>query len=155
MPKKQIFWEDVEDGMDIPPLPKIATMAMLVKWAGATGDFNPNHFDDVFAKTQQDSGIIVHGLLKEAWLVQFVTSWMGDDGFMKKFSCQFRGMDYPRHMKTMSEPLDGETWLCKGKIVNKYTDGDDHCVDLEIGIENGEGKVTTPGTATVMLPSRV
>ena len=37
---------------------------------------------------------------------------------------------------------------------DKYIDGDDHCVDLEIGVHNGQGQVTTPGTATVVLPSR-
>jgi hypothetical protein len=59
----------------------------------------------------------------------------------------------PEEMKkTMDQPHDGETWHCKGKIEKKYVDGDDHYVDLEIGIENGEGKVTTPGSATVILP---
>jgi hypothetical protein len=59
----------------------------------------------------------------------------------------------PEEMKkTMDQPHDGETWHCNGKIEKKYVDGDDHCVDLEIGIENGEGKVTIPGSATVILP---
>jgi hypothetical protein len=79
---------------------------------------------------------------------------MGDQGFMRKFSCQYRGMDRPRKMKTMDQPHDGETWHCKGRVVKKHIDGNDHCVDLDIGIENGEGKVTTPGTATVILPLR-
>ena len=73
---------------------------------------------------------------------------------MKKFSCQYRGMDYPRKMKTMNEPVDGETWQCVGKITKKYVDGDDHCVDMEIGVVNGKGETTTPGSATVVLPSR-
>lgn len=154
MATKQIYWEDVEVGTELPNLPKVADSLMLVKWAGASGDFNPLHYEDAFARTQGTDGIIVHGLLKHAWLIQLVTGWMGDDGFMKKFSCQYRGIDLPRKMKTMNEPLDGETWQCKGKIVNKYIDGDDHCVDLEIGVENGSGQVTTPGTATVILPTR-
>ena len=54
----------------------------------------------------------------------------------------------------MSEPNEGETWHCVGKVVKKYKDGEDHCVDLEIGVENGEKKVTTPGSATVILPAR-
>ncbi len=127
---------------------------MLVKWAGAGGEYNPLHYEDTFANSQGTGGVIVHGLLKHAWLIQFVTGWMGDQGALKKFSCQYRGMDFPRKMKNMSEPQDGETWLLKGKVTAKYVDGDDHCVDLEIGVENGQGQLTTPGTATVAIPSR-
>lgn len=151
---KQIFWEDIEVGAELPPLPKVATSLMLVKWAGASGDFNPHHYEDAFAKTQGTGGTIVHGLLKHAWLIQFVTNWMGDEGALKKFGCQYRGMDYPRLMKTMNEPVDGETWHCKAKVTKKYIEGEEHFVDLEIGVVNGKGETTTPGTATVVLPSR-
>jgi len=154
MAKEQIYWEDVEVGTELPTLPKIADSLMLVKWAGASGDFNPHHYEDAFGKSQGTGGTIVHGLLKHAWLIQLVTNWMGDEGFMKKFSCQYRGLDHPRLMKTMNEPQEGETWLCKGKVTNKYVDGDEHCLDLEIGVESGKGEITTPGTATVVLPSR-
>jgi acyl dehydratase len=154
MATEQIYWEDVDVGTEMPPLPKIATSLMLVKWAGASGDFNPHHYETEFAMTQGTGGVIVHGLLKHAWLIQFVTNWMGEEGTLKKFSCQYRGLDFPRKMKTMNEPVDGETWHCKGKVVKKYEDGDEHCVDLEIGLQNGKGQVTTPGTATLELPSR-
>jgi len=63
-------------------------------------------------------------------------------------------MDHPRLMKTTSEPHDGPTWWCKGKVIKKYVEGDAHLVDCDIRIENGKGEVTTPGTATVILPSR-
>jgi hypothetical protein len=154
MATEQIYWEDIQEGQDIPTLPKVAHSLMLVKWAGASGDFNPHHYEHEFGVSQGTNGVIVHGLLKHAWLIQLVTNWMGDEGFMKKFSCQYRGLDFPRKMKTMDEPQDGETWLCKGKIVKKYMEGDEYLVDLEIGVENGSGQVTTPGTATVLLPSR-
>ena len=154
MAKQQLYWEDVEVGSELPTLPKVAHSVMLVKWAGASGDFNPHHFEDAFGKAQGTGGPIVHGALKQGWLVQLVTGWMGDQGTLKKFSCQYRGMDFPRLMKTMEEPQDGDTWLCKGKVTKKYTEGDEHCVDAEFGVENGKGEVTTPGTATVVLPSR-
>ncbi len=154
MAKQQVFWDDVEVGLELPTLLKIADSLMLVKWAGASGDFNPHHYEDAFAETQGTGGIIVHGMLKHAWLIQFVTTWMGDEGFLKNFSCQYRGFDHPRKMKTMNEPHEGETWNCIGRVVKKYVEGDAHCVDLEIGIENGEKTITTPGTATVILPSR-
>jgi len=51
-----------------------------------------------------------------------MTDWIGEQGFLKKFSCQYGAMDYPRHMKSISEPQDGETWYCKGKLT-KNTSG--------------------------------
>ncbi len=151
---KQLYFEDVEVGTELPTLEKIAHSLMLVKWAGASGDFNPHHYEDQFARTQGTDGTIVHGLLKHAWLIQLVSNWMGDEGSMKKFSCQYRGMDLPRKMMTMDQPHEGETWQCVGKVTNKYQEGNDNCVDLEIGVINGSGQTTTPGSATVILPSR-
>ncbi len=151
---KQVFWEDVQEGTQLPPLSKIATTQVLVKWAGATGDFVPLHYDEGFAKSQGLPNVLVHGLLKQAWLLQLVSDWMGDDGTLKRFTCQYRGMDFPRRMKTLTEPEDGETWVCRGKVVKKHVEGQDHCVDLEVGVENGKGENTTPGTARVVLPTR-
>ncbi len=152
--EKQLFWEDIDVGSEVTPLSKIATTQMLVKWAGASGDFNPIHYEEAFATKQMVGKPIVHGALKRAWLVSLMTSWIGDNGFLKKISCQYRGMDRPREMKTLFEPEDGETWWCKGKVTKKYIKDDDHCVDCDIWVENGSGEKTTPGAATVILPSR-
>lgn len=151
----QLYWEDVEVGTEVTPLEKIPSSQMLVKWAGASGDFNPLHYEDTFAASQGVGKPIIHGQLKRAWLAQLVTDWMGEKGKLKKLGCQFRGMDYPRMMISMSETTpDGETCWCKGQITKKYTDGDEHCVDCEIWVENAKGEKTTPGSATVVLPSR-
>lgn len=151
---KQLYYEDVEVGTEITPLPKIATTRMLVQWAGASGDFNPLHYEADFAKTQGMEQPIVHGALKRAWLGQLMTGWIGDEGELKKLSCQYRAMDWPRKMKTMTEPHDGETWWCKGKVTKKYVQGDKHFVECEIWLENGKAEKTTQGSALVILPSR-
>ena len=104
---KQLYWEDIEVGSQVTPLSKVATTQMLVKWAGASGDFNPLHYEDTFATSQGVGKPIVHGQLKRAWLIQLVTDWIGEQGILKKFSCQFRAMDHPRLMKDMSEPQEG------------------------------------------------
>ena len=151
---KQLYWEDVEVDTEITTLPKVASTQTLVKWAGASGDFVPLHYEDTFAA---DAGVgkpIIQGALKRQWLVQLMTDWMGEEGTLRKFSCQYRAFDYPRLMKTINEPQEGETWLCKGKVTKKYMEGDEYRVDCNIWIENGKGEVTTPGKATVILPSR-
>lgn len=151
---EQLYWEDVEVDSEVTPLPKVATTQMLVKWAGASGDMNPLHYDDSFAEAQGVGKPIVHGALKRQWLVHLMTDWIGEEGFLKKFSCQYRSMDYPRLMKSTSEPQEGETWQCKGKVTKKYAEGDEHYIECNIWVENGKGEATTPGRATVILPSR-
>ena len=114
------YYEDVAAGTEVTSLAKIATSKMLVQWAGASGDFNPLHYEDEFARAQGVGQPIVHGALKRAWLGQLMTEWIGGEGKLKRLSCQYRRMDYPRKMKIMDEPHDGETWWCKGRVIKKY-----------------------------------
>jgi len=140
---QDVFWEDIEEGQEIPPLVKKPTTQDLVKWAGASGDFYQIHYDKDYALNNRLPGVIVHGALKSAWLGQLLGAWVGSKGTIKKFGCSYRGMDVP-----------GDTLTCKGKVTKKYIQGKEHLVELEIWMENGKGENTTPGTALVSLPSR-
>jgi hypothetical protein len=151
---KQFYWEDVDVGTEMPTVSKVGTSRMLVQFAGGGGDFNPLHYEDDFAKGQGVGNPIIHGQLKRAWLSHLAMDFAGPQGMVKKLTCQFRGMDWPRKMKTMTEPFDGDTWLVKGNVAKKYTEGDEHLVDCEIWVENAKGEKTTPGTATVALPTK-
>ncbi len=140
---KQVYWEDVQAGQEIPKLFKRPTTQQLVKYAGASGDFYQVHYDDAFARSTGLAGVIIHGALKNAFLGQLVTDWMGEEGVLRKLSVQYRGMDVP-----------GDTLTCKGKVTGKHQADGRHLVELEIWLENGKGQTTTPGKATVALPSR-
>ena len=140
---KSPIWEDVQEGMDIPSLVKVPTTRQLVQYAGASGDFYEIHYDKDFAQGNGLTGPILHGALKNAFLAQLITDWMGEEGSLKKLSCQYRGMDVP-----------GDTLTCKGIVKRKYVEGGRHMVDCELWLENGTGERTTPGSATVILPSR-
>jgi acyl dehydratase len=139
----QVFWEDVKVGMEIPALVKKPTTQQLVRWAGASGDFYQIHYDKDFALGNNLPGVIVHGALKSAWLGQLLGDWVGLKGFVKKFSCSYRGMDVP-----------GDTLTLKGTVTGKRVEGGERLVELDIWMENGKGEKTTPGQAVVALPSR-
>jgi len=140
---KELLYEDVEVGIEIPSLVKESTTQQLVRWAGASGDFYQIHYDKDFAISTGLPGVIIHGALKSAWLGQLLEDWIGESGTIKKYGCSYRGMDIP-----------GDTITCKGKVVKKYVEGDEHCVECEIWVENSKGERTAPGTAVVALPSK-
>ncbi len=137
------FWEDVAEGQELPPLEKYPTTQQLVKYAGASGDFYQIHYDKDFAIGTGLDGVIIHGALKNAFLGQLVTDWIGEDGRLTKLTVQYRGMDVP-----------GDSLTCRGRVTRKYAVDGAHYADCEIWLENGDGEKTTPGSATVVLPSR-
>ena len=87
--------------------------------------------------------VILHGALKNAFLGQIVTDWMGEEGTLKKLSVQYRGMDVP------GTPIYG-----KGVVKRKFVDNGENLVECEIWLENHEVQKTTPGMAVIALPSR-
>ncbi|MFO8009624.1 MAG: MaoC/PaaZ C-terminal domain-containing protein [Dehalococcoidia bacterium] len=140
---EQIFFEDVEAGTEIPALIKNPTPTQLVKFAGASEDFNPIHYDKDKALADGLPGTIVHGRLKNAFLIQLLTDWLGEKGWIRKIAIQHRGMDLPWH------PI-----VCKGSVTGKRAEDGENFVDCELWTENEKGEKTAPATATVSLPSR-
>ncbi len=140
---EQVYFEDVNEGDEIPALKKNCSSQQLVLWAAGSGDFYQIHYDKDFAQSTGLKGIIVHGALKNAFLGQLLHDWVGDKGSIKKFGCSYRGMDEPN-----------QDIVCKGVINKKRQEGDQNVVDLDIWTENPEGRKTSPGTAVVTLPAK-
>jgi len=141
--RQQIHYEDVAVEDEITPLVKQPTTTQLVMWAGASGDYNPIHYDKDYALKQGLPGVIVHGQLAGCFLGQMLTDWIGGEGSLKKLSLTYRGMNFP-----------GETLTCKGTVTKKYIDGGQHFVACNIWAENPKGEKTLTGTAIVVLPAR-
>ena len=140
---EKLFYEDVAVGSEITPLVKQPTTRELVMWAGASGDFNPIHYDKDFALKRGLPGVVVHGQLAGCFLGQMLTDWLGGEGSLKKLSLSYKGMNFP-----------GEALTCKGTVAKKYVEDDQHLVVLSIWAENPRGEKTVSGTAIVSLPSR-
>jgi len=139
---KQVYYQDVAVGGELPSLMKQPTTCQLVMWAGASGDLNPIHYDKDYAIKQGLPGVIVHGQLAGCFLGQLITDWAGDGGNLKKLTLSYKGMNFP-----------GETLVCKGKVTRKYVEDDRHFVVCNIWVENPRGERTVTGTATVTLPA--
>ena len=85
-----------------------------------------------------------YGQMRTSWLIHLITNWMGDDAWLWKLSCQSRAFNFM-----------GDTTICKGRVIDKRKDGEHYLVDIEMTSTNQRGENTAPGTATVILPSRV
>ena len=139
----QVYFEDVNVGDEIPKLVKNCTTQQLVMWAAGSGDMYPIHSDKDVAAGNGLPGVIVHGALKNAFLGQMLHDWVGGKGDIKRYGCQYRGMDVP-----------GQDITCRGVITNKLQEGGQSLGELDIWTEKPDGDKTTPGKATVILPSR-
>ena len=71
-------------------------------YAGASGDYYQIHYDQDYAKSNDLPGIIIHGALKNAFLGQLITDWIGDNGDLLELSVQYRGMDVPEDELTVT-----------------------------------------------------
>ncbi len=117
------------------------------------GDYDPRinarttlnpHADYDLARIVGVQGAYDVGVERECLASILFTNWMGDDGFLWKYSIQFRGF-----------VVHGDTCWYRGKIVRKYIDDGKYCVDIEHWGDNQRGDRVTVGQATIILPSKV
>ena len=141
-----VYFEDVEVGREMPALVKEPIQQIqLTRYAGASGDFNPIHQDDAFAKAAGMGGVFAHGMLSMGFVAQSVTDWLGV-GTVKKISVRFAGL-----------VRLGDVITCRGTVTGKRPamDGSrENLVDLELWAENQKGEKVITGRATVALVSR-
>jgi acyl dehydratase len=139
----RVYFEDVQVGDELPPLVKGPIQQIqLTRYAGASGDFNPIHQDDEFAKAAGMGGVFAHGMLSMGFVAQAVTDWAGA-GTVRKIGVRFTALVRLK-----------DTVTCKGRVLTKSSKHDVHTVDLEIWAETQKGEKVVTGKATVALPSR-
>jgi acyl dehydratase len=139
----RLYFEDVKVGDELPPLVKgpIAQI-QLTRYAGASGDFNPIHQDDEFAKAAGMGGVFGHGMLSMGFVAQAVTDWAGA-GRVRKIGVRFAALVRLKDVVT-----------CRGRVIATSQKNGVNLVELDIWAENGKGEKVVTGKATVALPSR-
>jgi acyl dehydratase len=136
-----VKYDDVEVGQEIPERTYPVRRVDLVKYAGASGDFNPIHWDEKFAKSVGLPDVIAHGMFTMAEGGRFVTDWAGDPGAVIDYGVRFSSM--------VVVPYDDSAEIViSGKIEDKLEDND--VVVALTARSNGE-KVLTRAKATVRL----
>ena len=137
---QNLYFEDIKVDMEIPTIKKNPTTQQLVKYAGASGDFYQIHYDMDYAKNNGLPGVILHGALKNAFLGQVITDWIGNSGKLKMLEVQYKGMDLP-----------GTPVYAKGIVTDII---DENNINCDLWLETDKGDKTTVGKAIIQLPKK-
>jgi len=138
-----VKYADVEPGTAIAPKSYRVTRLDLVKYAGASGDFNPIHWSERIARSVGLPGVIAHGMYTMAQAGKFVAEWAGDPGAVTEFGVRFSAM--------VPVPDDdrGAVIEVSGTVADKLGDNK---VAVDLTARADGAKVLTRARAVVRLP---
>ncbi|GAA3028475.1 MaoC family dehydratase [Kitasatospora albolonga] len=137
-----ITYDSVEVGTELPAQSFPVTRATLVQYAGASGDFNPIHWNEKFALEVGLPDVIAHGMFTMAEAIRVVTDWVGDPGAVVEYGVRFT--------KPVPVPNDGvgTTIEVSAKVAALL---DDNKVRVDLLAKNGDNKVLGMSRAVVRL----
>ncbi|MFG2097672.1 MaoC family dehydratase [Streptomyces sp. NPDC048612] len=140
----KISYDDVEVGTELPAQSFPVSRATLVRYAGASGDFNPIHWNEKFAKEVGLPDVIAHGMFTMAEAIRVVTDWAGDPGAVAEYGVRFT--------KPVIVPNDdtGAQIEVSAKIAAKLDD-DDRTVRVDLTAMSAGQKVLGMSRAVVRL----
>ena len=136
-------YDSAEVGAELEPRQYQVTRRDLVKYAGASGDFNVIHWNERVARSVGLPNVIAHGMYTMAQAGKFVTEWVGDPGAVTDFGVRFSAM------VPVPDDDEGATLEVSGKVLEKLADNK---VTVDIVVKAGGAKVLTRARATVRLP---
>ncbi len=142
MGEHKLWFEDVDVGAEAPVLTHTLTRADLVSYAGASGDFNPMHTDEVAAQATGLRGVFGHGMLSAGLLATALTDYVGV-GNLTRYRVRFAKQTWP-----------GEVFTTRVTVRAKREEGATCLVDLDCSLSNDQGEVKVSGEATASLPAR-
>ena len=137
-----LCFEDVEVGDTAPVLSHKLTRGDLVEYAGASGDFNPLHTDEVAAKDAGMRSVFGHGMFSAGLLATALTDWAGV-GRVVRYKVRFVKQAWP-----------DEEFRTSIAVTGKRNEGGKNLVDVDCSLANSDGEVKVSGEATVDLPAR-
>jgi len=114
----------------------------IVRYAGASGDFNPIHHDEVFAKAAGNPSVFGHGMLTAAFVGRVVTDVVGVES-LRRYRVRFATRVWP-----------GDTITCSGRVTRRYEERGEARIDGELVATNQKGETTVTATFTAAVAVR-
>jgi acyl dehydratase len=134
--------ERFAEGAVIPPfVVENLTRTDLVRYAGASGDFNPIHHDEGFAKMAGNPTVFGHGMLTAGFVAKCITDAVGP-GNLRRYKVRFATRVWP-----------GDTITCSGRITRRYEDAGEPRIDGEVTATTQRGETAVTGTFTAAVPA--
>jgi len=140
--EQKLFFEDVNVGDEAPSLSHTLTRTDLVKYAGASGDFNPMHHDEVAAQAAGQPSVFGHGMFSMGFLGSALTDYVGV-GNLTRYQVRFARQTWP-----------DEVLSTKVVVTAKREEDGRKLVDLAVTLSNADGEDKVVGEATAALPSK-
>lgn len=140
MPARKLYFEGIRVGDELPALAKAPIdRVQLSRYAGASGDFNPVHVDEVYAKSVGMPSVYAPGMLVMGMLGQLISDW-ARGGQLRRYHVRFIKMVWP-----------GDTVVCKGRVSDRHGEGGRYFVEVELWAENQRGELVMKGNSTIQL----
>jgi len=117
------------------------TREALVRYAGASGDFNPIHYSDDVAASVGLPGVLAHGMLTMGLAVETIVPWLGDSGSIREYGVRFT-------RPVVVDPVTG----AELRIVAKVGAIDDESARIDLTVTSGETTVLGKAQVRVRLP---
>ncbi|MGI5161665.1 MaoC family dehydratase [Microbispora sp. CA-102843] len=137
-----VKYDEVETGQEIPAVEYRVRRVDLVRYAGASGDFNPIHWNERHAKAVGLPDVIAHGMYTMAQGGRFVTDWAGDPGAVVEYGVRFSSM------VVVPDDDNGATITISGIIEDKR---EDKRVVVALTAKSGDARVLSKARAVVQL----
>ena len=137
-PNPVLVWDDIEVGAEAPPVSHQLGRTDLVQYAGASGDFNPMHTDEVAAQAAGLPSVFGHGMFSMGLLGRALTDWAGP-GNLTNYRVRFTKQTWP-----------GEVLTTSVVVTAKREEDGRRLVDVDASLANEDGEVKVAGSATVI-----
>ena len=138
-----VKYADVQPGAELEPKSYRVTRLDLVKYAGASGDFNVIHWNERVARSVGLPNVIAHGMFTMAQAGRFASEWAGDPGAIVEFGVRFSSP------VVVPDDDHGATIEMSGTVQEKL---DGNKVVLALVARSGGSKILTRARAVVVLP---
>ncbi len=140
---RDLYWEDVEEGEELPRIVMPITFTRCVYLASATRDFSPQHSNSAYARERsRTKDVFVNTPFNLGMVSRLLTDWGGPRSVVRRMKMDMQG-----------NVCAGDDMILTGRVARKYVEDSEPRVDVEVVIATQDGPVT-PCSATLSLPTR-